>query len=169
MQKYKWGTTYPPCGWHYIGFALSNHQTSECVQKIIKKKNHLEYRYPSTHVVRQLPVQLSLSKMGVISSLFLVLPDKQAATFYPSQSFCENVQIALDARFYFPKEGHYLVIPQSCAEVGHFLGLVFHSSIIPCLCKQYSIPSPSPFFSALQPYPLPLTCSGLCQVLCRSL
>lgn len=41
-QKYELGTTYSPCGWHDMGFALSNHQIPECVQKITKKKTHLE-------------------------------------------------------------------------------------------------------------------------------
>lgn len=51
-----------------------------------------------------MPVQLSLSKMGVISSLFLVLPDKHKQQLSTSVNlFAENLQIALDAIFYFPE------------------------------------------------------------------
>lgn len=140
------------CRWCYYCFVLSIHQISECPENN-QGENHLEYRHTSIHVARKLPVQLRLRKLEVISSLFLVLPGKHNQQLSaPVNPFAENVQVALDTRFYFPKRWHGPVTPQSCAEVGDFLGLLFHSSILPSPLEIYPFPfSLLPSFVALPP------------------
>lgn len=96
-----------------------------------KQKNHLEYRYASIHVAR---LWYSSVCAKWEQSLFLVLPGKHNQQLsVPVNLFAENVQVALDKRFFFPKRWRGAMTLQSCAEVRDFPDVLFHSSILPCI------------------------------------